>query len=87
MSPIKTGPGGFTHLSRVILAENPDSSMPAHMKGMKETYCSGPTVDPNFSILMPEPSVGWWRAWFLLRNDANTLLPVFLGGCPIPHPS
>jgi hypothetical protein len=31
--PIQSGPSGFTCLSQVILAENPDCSMPAHMKG------------------------------------------------------
>jgi hypothetical protein len=30
---IKSGPGGFTLLSRVVLAENPDGSMPGHMEG------------------------------------------------------
>jgi hypothetical protein len=43
-------------------------------------------VDPYFSILMSDPSVGWRRAWFLLRNDADAPLPVFTGGRPIPHP-
>jgi hypothetical protein len=32
---IKSGSGGFTHLSWVILAENSDGSMLAHMKGRK----------------------------------------------------
>jgi hypothetical protein len=31
--PVKFGPGGFTHLSRVILAENLDGSILAHKKG------------------------------------------------------
>jgi hypothetical protein len=48
---------------------------------------SGPEVDPNFSILMSDPLVGWRRTWFLLRNGADTLFPVFMGGCPIPHPN
>jgi hypothetical protein len=30
---IKCRPGGFTRLFWVILAKNPDGSMPAHMKG------------------------------------------------------
>jgi hypothetical protein len=30
---IKSGPSGFTHLSLVILVENSDSSMLAHMMG------------------------------------------------------
>jgi hypothetical protein len=49
--------------------------------------CSGPEVDPNFSIPMPDPPVGWQRAWFLLRNDADAPLPTFIGGRPIPHPN
>jgi hypothetical protein len=24
--------------------------------------------------------------WFLLNNEANALLPAFMGGRPIPHP-
>jgi hypothetical protein len=47
--------------------------------------CSGPEVDPDFSISMPDPSVGWQRAWFLLRNDADAPLLAFTGRCPIPH--
>jgi hypothetical protein len=31
--PIKSGPSGFTRLSRVILAKNLDDLMPAHMEG------------------------------------------------------
>jgi hypothetical protein len=48
---------------------------------------SGPEVDPNFFVLMPDPPVGWRRTWFLLRNDADTPLPMFMGGHPIPHPN
>jgi hypothetical protein len=48
---------------------------------------SGPEVDHYFSIPTPDPPVGWWRAWFLLRNDADVPLPMFTGGCPIPHPN
>jgi hypothetical protein len=47
---------------------------------------SGPEVGPYFSIPMPDPLVGCRRTWFLLRNDADMPLPVFMGGCPIPHP-
>jgi hypothetical protein len=32
-SPIKFGLGGFTCVSWVILVQNSDGSMPAHMKG------------------------------------------------------
>jgi hypothetical protein len=31
--PVKSGLGGFTRLSQVILAKSPDGSMPAHTKG------------------------------------------------------
>jgi hypothetical protein len=50
-------------------------------------FHSGLEVDPYFSILMPDPPVGWRRAWFLLKNDADMPLPMFKGGCPIPHPN
>jgi hypothetical protein len=33
-----------------------------------------PKVDPYFSVLMPGPLVGWRRAWFLLRDDADAPL-------------
>jgi hypothetical protein len=46
-----------------------------------------PKVDPYFSILMPDPPVGWWRAWFLLRNDTVVPVPMFTGGCLIAHPN
>jgi hypothetical protein len=48
---------------------------------------SGPKDDPYFSILMPDPLIGWRRAWFLLRNDADAPLPTFTGGRPVPHPN
>jgi hypothetical protein len=46
---------------------------------------SRPKVARYFSIPLPNPPVRWRRAWFLLRNDANALLPTFMGGRPIPH--
>jgi hypothetical protein len=48
---------------------------------------SEPEVEPYFSILVPDPPVGWWRALFLLMNDANTPLLAFIGVRPIPHPN
>jgi hypothetical protein len=35
---------------------------------------------------MPNPPLGWRRAWFLLRDDADAPLPAFTGSRPIPHP-
>jgi hypothetical protein len=48
---------------------------------------SRPEANPYFSILLPEPLVGWGKAWFLLKNDADTPLPVFTCGRPVPHPN
>jgi hypothetical protein len=48
---------------------------------------SGPIVDPYFSIPLPDPRIGQQKAWFLLRNDANALLPAFMAGHPITHPN
>jgi hypothetical protein len=36
---------------------------------------------------MSDPSVGWRRARFLLRNDTDVPLPMLTGGRPIPHPN
>jgi hypothetical protein len=44
-------------------------------------------VEPYFSILLPDLPVRWLRAWFLLRNEADALLPLFTGSCPVPHPN
>jgi hypothetical protein len=33
---------------------------------------SKPEVDPYFSIMMPDPPVGWRRARFLRRNENNS---------------
>jgi hypothetical protein len=49
--------------------------------------CTGPGSDAYFSIPQLDSPVGWWKAWFLLKNEANAPLPAFLGGYPIPHPN
>jgi hypothetical protein len=45
-------------------------------------------TSPRSDISIPQPNspVGWWKAWFLLKNEADVSLPAFTGGCPIPHP-
>jgi hypothetical protein len=48
---------------------------------------SGPEIDPYFSIPLPDPLVGWRKAWFLLRNDADPPLPTFMGWPSRPHPN
>jgi hypothetical protein len=47
---------------------------------------TGPGSYAYFSIPQPESPVGWRKVWFLLENEANALLPAFMGGCPVPHP-
>jgi hypothetical protein len=34
---------------------------------------------------MSNPPVRWLKVWFFLRSDADTLLPMFIGSCPIPQ--
>jgi hypothetical protein len=48
---------------------------------------TGPRTKPYFLVPQPNPSVGSWKAWFLLKYVAEAPLPTFKGGCPIPHPS
>jgi hypothetical protein len=40
-----------------------------------------------FSFPQPDPLVGWQKAWFLLKNEADAPLPTFTGDRPIPHPN
>jgi hypothetical protein len=47
----------------------------------------GHEVNPYFLILMPDPPVGWRRAWFLLRDDADVPHPAFTSSHPIPYPN
>jgi hypothetical protein len=48
---------------------------------------SGHRVDPYLKIPVPRLMKGWWKKWFYLRNDASTLLPVFIDSHPVPLPS
>jgi hypothetical protein len=48
---------------------------------------SGARVDPYFYLLMSNPSVGWCKVWFFLRNDADALLPMFTGIRPFVNPN
>jgi hypothetical protein len=52
---MKSGPGGFTRLFRVILAENPDGSMPAHTKGLEGNLVVQTQIQ---SMRMPGPLTG-----------------------------
>jgi hypothetical protein len=48
---------------------------------------SGPAVDPYFHLPTSDPLVGWWKVWFVLRNDTDAPLLVFTGRRPIPQPN
>jgi hypothetical protein len=45
----------------------------------------GPGADSYFSIPQPDLTVRWRKAWFLLKDETDALLPTFTGDCPIPH--
>jgi hypothetical protein len=51
------------------------------------SVCSGPGADSYFSIPQPDPPVRWWKAWFLVKDEAGAPLPMFTGCYPVPHPS
>jgi hypothetical protein len=44
MPPVKSTPGEFTRLSRVILAKNPDDSVPTHTKGHEGNLLVGTQI-------------------------------------------
>jgi hypothetical protein len=48
---------------------------------------SGSRNDPYLCLPMSDPPVGWRKAWFLLRNDADVSLPTLTSDRPIPHPN
>jgi hypothetical protein len=48
---------------------------------------SRPAVDSYFFIPLPDPPIGWQKAWFLVNNDSDAPLPTFMCGHPIPHPN
>jgi hypothetical protein len=51
------------------------------------SVCSSLEANSYFSFMQPSPPVGWRKAWFLLKNEADASFPVFMSGCPIPHPN
>jgi hypothetical protein len=64
-----------------------DSGMGAASLGSRDVLVhSGPRANSHFSVPQPDPSVGWWKAWFLLMDEADAPLPTIMGGCPIPDP-
>jgi hypothetical protein len=60
----------------------------AMVLGSVDIYvCFRLEVDPYFLILMPDPPIGWRRAWFLLSDNNDTSLPAFTGSRPTSHPN
>jgi hypothetical protein len=43
---------------------------------------TGPRIDPYFCLLVSNPSVGWRKEWFFLRNNVEALLLVITGKRP-----
>jgi hypothetical protein len=76
----------WSHFFRAWL--RPDSGMGVASWGSVDILVrTGPGSDAYFSIQQPESPIGWQKAWFLLKNEAEALLPAFIGSCPIPHPN
>jgi hypothetical protein len=48
---------------------------------------SGLGANSYISFPQPDPPVGWRKAWFLLKNEADVPLPTFTGRCLVPHPN
>jgi hypothetical protein len=48
---------------------------------------SGRGVDPYFQLPTFDALNGWPKAWFFLRNDTDTPLPIFTDSCPVPQPN
>jgi hypothetical protein len=46
-----------------------------------------PRINPYFYLSVSNPSVGWWKEWFFLRNDTEAPLPMVTGKCPALQPS
>jgi hypothetical protein len=77
----------WSHFFRVQLQQ--DSGVGAASVGSIDVSIrSGLEADSYFFFFfpLPDPPVGWWKAWFLLKNEADAPLPAFWGGRPIPHP-
>jgi hypothetical protein len=47
----------------------------------------GMELIPTSSSRCLDLQTGGRKYGFFLRNDANALLPVFMGSCPIPQPT
>jgi hypothetical protein len=71
----------WNYLFRVRLW--PDSNMEAAVWGCVEIYvCIMLGINPYFCLSVSNPSVGWWKEWFFLMNNASEPLPVVTGKHP-----
>jgi hypothetical protein len=52
--------------------------------GMVIHVKAGHRVDHYLEIPMPRSMKEWQKKWFYLKNNTSTLLPVFIGGRPVP---
>jgi hypothetical protein len=75
----------WSHFFRVRLRHDSGVGV-ASLGSVDISVCTGTGTEPYFLIPQPGPLVGWWKTWFLLKDEAEALLPTFMGGCPIPHP-
>jgi hypothetical protein len=76
----------WSHFFQARLRQGSDAGA-ASLGSVDVLVHSRPEADLYFSIPLPDPLVGWWKAWLLLKNDADTPLPMFMGGRPVPHPN
>jgi hypothetical protein len=64
-----------------------DSDAAAAVWGCTEIYhCTGPGIDPYFHLSVSNPSDGWQKEWFFLRNYAKAPLPMVMGKSPAVQP-
>jgi hypothetical protein len=54
----------------------------ASLGSVDHSVGSGPGADSYYSIPQPNPPIGWQKAWFLLKGEADAPLPMFTGSYP-----
>jgi hypothetical protein len=73
----------FLHV-RLLLGSGAEAAV---LGGVDIYVKSGHGVDPYFYLPMSKSMDGWWKVWFFLRNDTDTLHPMFMGSHSIPQPN
>jgi hypothetical protein len=74
----------WSHFFQALLRQGPDVGA-TFLGSVDISVHSRSRADFYFSILQPNPSVGWKKAWFLLKIETEAPLPTFTGGRPVPH--